>query len=811
MMTGMMRGVSAIRLPGAPRRWLVRRIRILVALCIVLAAFIAGVAAPLDAALASARFSLIQRPDSGTLAVVGIDPPSLEAAGSWPWPRERYARAIHNLRTAGAQLIGFDVDFSASSTQGDDKALQAAIDAEAGWIVLPTFVQRDSKYENTPLASIAENALIGSVNVLLDPDGKVRNYARGYLHGDHYHPTIGAILSSAPYGDNSLFLIDYGISADRIPQLSFDDILNNRFDPALVKGRNILIGAIASELGDEYSTPTRTAFAGVLVHALAYESLVQARALVAPDGLIMLGAAIITLMLLWPRRGPVNFLRLLRRHAAVASFFVLVPLAIQALAPVSIDAGICFFAQALCLAETIRKELAFRRREITRQREEHLQYIALHDPETLLPNRRAMQDELGRRLAERGEKACLAIAIGIDRFHTLRGAIGYTSANRLVSELAGRISALEDSLRVFHLSTSILGILDESDDPSAGILRWRERIAALNTQIDVDGQHIDVVLRSGLASTHTSGEAPERILERATIALDLARLRKAEVIVDAAEASMDPRLQLAIVGGAQRGLEAGQFRLVYQPKVTARGFEITGAEALVRWQHPEFGAISPALFIGIMEETGVIDVLSRWILAQAIADQAELRAQGMDIPFSVNLSARLLSDTTFCDYAVDLVRSSGASICMEITETAMLDNPAAAFVAIDRLREAGMSMSIDDYGAGLSSLSYLKQIPADELKIDRSLIIDVTRSVRDRMIIKSTTDLAHSLGMKVTAEGVEDAETCAVLASLGCDSLQGYHVARPGPLSDLRSWAPVRSEAVAPAMNAVSLAALPGR
>lgn len=788
MTTGVRKARDLLQRLSTPGRWLGRHVRILAALVVISGVYFSGAVSPLDDALSSVRLSLVRRADTGTVAVVGIDAPSVASAGIWPWPRERFARAIENLRSAGAQLIAFDVDFSASSTASGDAALQAAIDAQAGWIILPTFVQRDSRFENFPLASIAENAVVGSVNVNLDSDGKVRSYARGYTHADHYHPTVAAILANAPYGDASSFLVDYGIRTDGIPRLSFEDVFIGRFDPGLVRGRNVLIGATAEELGDEYSTPTTTAMPGVMVHALAYESLVQGRTLVTPSSAITFGLAVVALLLLWPRAGAVELSRLALRHAAVLSASLLGPLALQALTPVSADLGLVFVAQALCIVEGVRRELYRRTQEIARQREEHLTYIAMHDPETQLPNRRAMQQQLAARLAGKGDQTSLAIAIGIDKFHTLRGAIGYASANQLVAELAKRIGALEGAGRVFHLSTSILGVLVDVDDASKAVRTWAERVASLDTRISVDGQEIDVAIRTGLASTETSIEEPDRILERATIALDQARIRKLSTFVDTLDATTNPKLQLAMVGGVQRGIDAGQFAVVYQPKVSSRQLTITGAEALVRWTHPDFGPISPAHFIGVMEETGAIDALSRWILAQVIRDQCELKRAGMDIPISVNLSARLLSDSGFCDFAAAMVSAAGATICMEITETAMLDNPASALAAIDRLRAVGITISIDDYGAGLSSLIYLKQIPADELKIDRSLILDVTRSVRDRMIIKSTTDLAHSLGMKVVAEGVEDAESCSVLASLGCDGLQGYHIGRPAPLAQLLAW-----------------------
>jgi diguanylate cyclase len=787
MKAGMPGAAVLLQPVQASGRWVARHARILLALALLALADLSGAVGSLDDALSSMRMSFARRADTGTVAVVSIDAPSLASAGTWPWPRDRFARAINNLRSAGANLIAFDVDFSASSTQSSDRALEDAIEAQAGWIVLPTFVQRDRLTENRPLASISKNAIVGSVNIDVDDDGKVRRYARGYAHNDHYYPTIASILASVPYGDQTSFLIDYGIRPDRIPQISFEHVLENRFDPGLVRGRNILIGATAVELGDDYPTPTAAAMPGVMVHALAYESLAQGRTLLAPNAAISLGLAVIALLLLWPRPGSVAFYRFLVRHAAILFASILGPLIVQSLAPVSVDVGLVVLAQALCMIEAISSELARRRLELARQREEHLAHIATHDPETLLPNRRAMQDQFARQVVETNGRAILAIAIGIDKFPMLRSAIGYAGGNQLVTDLAGRLALLADVDQVFHLSTSVLGVLVQVDGAVEDTQRWDQKFATLDTRFEIEGQQIDVIVRIGMASTETLQDSPEPVLERATTALDQSRIRKIDSLLYS-DAAINPKLQLALVGGVARGIDSGQFTVVYQPKVSARQHDIIGAEALVRWNHPEFGPISPALFIGVMEETGAIDSLSRWILTQVIRDQSDLRKQGMSIPIAVNLSARLVSDPEFCDFAIKVIQAADAMIAMEITETAMIDNQAAALAGIERLRAAGIGISIDDYGAGLSSLIYLKQIPADELKIDRSLILDITHSLRDRMIIKSTTDLAHSLGMKVVAEGVEDAETSSVLALLGCDGLQGYHFGRPGPAAALLAW-----------------------
>jgi EAL domain-containing protein (putative c-di-GMP-specific phosphodiesterase class I) len=245
----------------------------------------------------------------------------------------------------------------------------------------------------------------------------------------------------------------------------------------------------------------------------------------------------------------------------------------------------------------------------------------------------------------------------------------------------------------------------------------------------------------------------------------------------------------------------------YQPKHDLRSNRISGAEALVRWRHPVRGLIPPDVFIGMAEETGHIAALTECVLAQAIADQAQLARGGHVLTIAVNMSGRLLSDSVFADRAIAMIRGSGADICLEVTETAVIENPELGLALIDRFAEAGVAISIDDYGSGLSSLAYLKQIRADELKIDKAFILSLAESSRDALLVKSTIDLAHSLGLKVTAEGVETPTALALLAGMGCDLAQGYLIAKPLPLAEFEQFLFERDAAAKADETARALAA----
>lgn len=228
-----------------------------------------------------------------------------------------------------------------------------------------------------------------------------------------------------------------------------------------------------------------------------------------------------------------------------------------------------------------------------------------------------------------------------------------------------------------------------------------------------------------------------------------------------------------------RGLTAGEFRLVYQPKLHARRNVIDSAEALVRWDHAELGLMLPDRFIDQCEVSGTINQLTLWTFEQALIDQRALRQQGCSLRLFVNLSAQLLTEEATVAALCDLARQPGADLGVEVTERSVIADPEIAFVNIRRLREAGLCIAIDDYGAGLSSLTYLKQIDADELKIDKSFVTSLGTSHRDPLIVRSTIDLAHALGMSVTAEGVETPAAHALLTVMGCDMMQGYLIGRP--------------------------------
>ncbi len=406
------------------------------------------------------------------------------------------------------------------------------------------------------------------------------------------------------------------------------------------------------------------------------------------------------------------------------------------------------------------------------------------DPETGLPNRQALEAAVLRRAAGDDPRSLFVAAFGVDGFERMRAALGYGLVADLMRALAERLKALEPAAEVARVSADALSLAFQAADLNEACARAEAARRSLQT-VQTVGEHlIDVRLTVGLGA----GRSPAALVREADLALDAARSqgRRALVFDPAAHAAAVQALSL--MPELRRAIASNRLAVAHQPKLDLRTREICGVETLVRWRHPDLGWVSPDAFIPLAEETGDIRALTDWVLERALAEQAALAAAGRPLSFAVNLSGRLLCDAEAIAHLVTRVREASGPITLEVTETAVIADPEVAIANLNRLRAAGVALSIDDYGAGLSSLAYLRRLPAQELKLDRSLLGDLAGGGRDVLVIRSTIDLAHALGMKVVAEGIEDRAVLAVLAGMGCDQAQGFAIARPLPFAELKRF-----------------------
>ncbi|MEM9288797.1 MAG: EAL domain-containing protein [Pseudomonadota bacterium] len=417
--------------------------------------------------------------------------------------------------------------------------------------------------------------------------------------------------------------------------------------------------------------------------------------------------------------------------------------------------------------------------EIAR-RELDLRRQARADIDTGLPNRFAFEEAIAAQ--EKAGQTAQVLAISVERFNEIRTVIGFEMSANLIENVGTYLASVPGVDAVARLSGGVLAALVDCRDKDA-CSDVTDNIRKART-FTIKGTAIDVLFKIGISEAPL---AERNRLGDAMIALETARATNSDICVfdlASAQATTD---NLSLMGDLMTALEREDVRLAFQPKYDLRTQEPVGVEALVRWNDPARGLIMPDHFIPLAEETGHIDALSRYALIHALKAQHTLWDQGHALAMSVNISGRLIGNTDFCDFALNVIKDAAGPVCFEITETAVIADPTKGIAAITSFAEAGIEISIDDYGSGLSSLAYLKQIPASELKIDKAFVLKIDESQRDALLVRSTIDLAHSLGMKVTAEGIESTGAAALLAGMGCDVGQGYGLGKPMPLEALFS------------------------
>jgi diguanylate cyclase (GGDEF)-like protein len=432
-----------------------------------------------------------------------------------------------------------------------------------------------------------------------------------------------------------------------------------------------------------------------------------------------------------------------------------------------------------------------------RRHAERTDFEAAHDSLTGLPNRTLLLDCIEKALRERDEGGALLL-LGIDRFREVNDTLGHTHGDALIVAVGRRLDEFAgDGDVVARLGGDEFGVLLRAIDGESGARAAAEQVReALRTPFDVAGLSlaIDVSLGLGLlpasSADSDSDVDAETVLRQADVAMSEAKHGHAGLAVYASEHDHHSTEQLQLLGELRVAIDQRQLLLHYQPKLDLDTGEVRGVEALVRWQHPERGLVPPDSFVPTAERTGLINALTDYVLDMALGKAAHWLEQGLSVPMAVNISARSLLDAGFPDRvlaALSARRIPPASLILEITETTIMEDPAHALAALQRLHDAGVYLSIDDFGTGYSSLAYLKQLPVDEIKIDRSFISSLTVDARDRLIVASTVSLGRALGLDVVAEGVEDGQTVAVLRTLGCDLAQGFLFGRPEPDPPLES------------------------
>lgn len=409
-------------------------------------------------------------------------------------------------------------------------------------------------------------------------------------------------------------------------------------------------------------------------------------------------------------------------------------------------------------------------------------HLALHDSETDLSNLAGLRQALGARINGEACPRLFVAALGVDRFTAIRDAIGSGQAARLLTRTAQLIGERLPDAEVARLAADTLGVAFAAQSAEEVNARISAAIDALSEPVGVGADLVDVRVSAGLAAFPDHAEDAGSLIERSLIALDQARARQRRSCLFDAEAERVAAGGLTLLSELRASLDTGAVFLAHQPKLDLRSGAIVGFECLIRWTHPTRGPIAPDEFMPLVEETGFMEPLTDWVLRRALDDSGELAARGIELGMAVNLSARSLSEPGLAERLSAIVRersADSARVTLEITETAIMTERETALANIADLKAAGFRIAIDDYGTGLSSLAYLREISADSLKIDRSFVTGLTKSGRDAELVRSTIDLGHRLGLELVAEGIETRETLDLLTLLGCDQAQGHFIGRP--------------------------------
>jgi diguanylate cyclase (GGDEF)-like protein len=420
-------------------------------------------------------------------------------------------------------------------------------------------------------------------------------------------------------------------------------------------------------------------------------------------------------------------------------------------------------------------------------REQQISFQAFHDPLTHLPNRNSLINAIEKRINTKHD--FLLIQLCLLRVEEITDTLGYQASDVVINEVASQIVNTELGCDSYHLGGENFVLILNSQDVKTLIL-------SLQKTLEVDcifeniSLHMQYAFGVVLSEQHTYCSASD-LLQKSGVAMQRAKKDKTLFQIYDPIFAQNAVERLFLTNSLKHAIEHDELVLHYQPKLSLNTMTISHVEALVRWQHPEKGLIPPDSFISIAEKTGQIDALTRWVTQQAFSDYANWRFNGIETNIAINISAENLLDKSYSDYIIALKKAHNLpenAITLEVTEDAVVADPKRATEILCYLRNNGFKISVDDYGTGYSSLAQLKQLPVQELKIDRSFVQHLAQNEYDKIIVSSTIELAHKMGLSVVAEGVEDETTLNWLQSKGCQLAQGYLISRPLPSKAFIRW-----------------------
>lgn len=716
---------------------------------------------PVEEMLRTVRNLVHKTPASGEIVLVEVDRESVEKIGGFPWPRGVHGDIIEKANSLGAKDIFFDLIFVGDTTAKEDEAFREALE-KAGNVTLAAMAERDrlntADSLKLPNEEFQKAASIGSINAYFNFRTAVwrLNYAEE-IDGEVV-PSFAAKIAKAPYRVGESFPIDYSIDFDSIPVVSVLDLLEGRVPRETLDGKTVLVGITVMQLGDQVFVPGHGRTGGAYVHIIGAETLMAGEPIefgwwpAALFALAMLGLA------LW--RPDPRF----QAGLFVTSF------AVMLVVPAFTESEAVFFD---VMPGLFGLSIGFGR----------LAYVfyksrGLVNSLTGLPNLTAL------RLDKAGKDMPL-IAARVHNFAEIVSTLNAAGEKRFVEQIVARLSlGRGDRVKLYQGDEGIFAWFAE---PRTAIGSHLEALHALfRSPVSVGDQPYDIAISFGVEVGSNRSLASR--LGSALVAADEAGAEAIKWKYHDPARQQEAQWKLSLLSQLDKAIENGEVWLAFQPQLRLKDNKIVSAEALARWTHPQKGPISPTEFIAAAEQHDRIGTLTDFVIERAIEAIARVRPIDPDFSIAVNLSARMLSDRGLADRLVATLDRHGVparALTLELTETAAMTGDGADLDLLAKLRSLGVEISIDDYGTGLSTLEYLRKVPASEIKIDQSFIKSMRENRSDLIMVQSTIALAHSLGRKVVAEGVEDRQTLEQLSMMKCDIVQGYTIGRPVGIEEL--------------------------
>ncbi len=729
----------------------VRKLRMMVIVTFVGLLFgLLGLGEVLEDALRIDRIRMSDAKASGQVVLVGIDDKAQAEIGRWPWSRATQAKMIERLHAAGADGVLLDLAYDYPTTKADDAAFERAI--SSGRTILPSFLDNHpsggAAAIKEPLARFARHVPRSTIAVPTNWQMAAWDVPYGYEVSGKTYPFAASLLSRNPGPTGENFKIDYRYKLDSFPILSGGDVINRPLPD--LKGKLVVVGLVAPSTGDQMMIPGRGRMGGVHIHLYAAETLVHGKPMMLGFLPALLAALAVVAVVIRSDNG----LRRAILLASMAGMLLVVPLATEP-AGVFLD-----IMPALAALSTAAIRLGWQR---YRER-------GLVNNASGLPNFNAL-----RQTGRTADKAL--IVARLLNYPQLSAALDDAGERALSEQVAARLGVGAHEAPIYQGDEGLFAWLVE---PGIAIGHHVEALHALfRSPARIGNQSYDLAISFGVEMGSARPLASR--LSSALVAADEAAAEGLKWKYHDPERLKDSSWRLSLLTQLDAAIDNGEVWVAFQPQVDVASGAICGAEALARWTHPVKGPISPHEFISAAEAHGRIDRLTLFMLDKAIEAAAELNRKGR-FDIAVNLSARTLSRTTLPLEVQACLAKYGLAperLTLELTETSALAGDGSDLAPLLRLRDLGVRISIDDYGTGMSTLEYLRKVPASELKIDQSFVRGMRENRSDLLMVRSTINLAHSLQRTVVAEGVEDERTLETLKQMGCDRIQGFLVGRP--------------------------------